>query len=58
MSRLVEQGKVQDGEVDQLELEAGVLASLTHEPLGDREADPARTGAGDDDQELGHAWRC
>jgi hypothetical protein len=53
--RLVHERQVHLGQVDQFDLvESAVRHGLVAHPPRDRQADPAGTGARDDDLQLGH----
>jgi len=54
--RLVEHRQVDLGEIDQLDVEAAMGDRALVNPAGDRRADPARAGTGDDDLQdwVGH----
>ena len=51
---LVHERQVQLGQVDHVDLETTVFDRPVGEPLGHGQTDPAGTGAGDDDMQLGH----
>src|SRR4051794_30852320 len=53
--RLVEHGKGELGEVDDLDVEGSVVAGAAGEPLAHGQADAVGAGGGDDDAEVGHA---